>query len=267
MKKLSKISLFMIMILAALLSGCGSSETSGNGEEKKLKVVTNAAYAPMEYMEGDKVVGFDVDFINAVAKEAGYEVEVKHTGWDAMFVEIEDEISDLAVAAITITDDRKESYDFSVPYYASSNMILVPEGSDVKSVEDLKDKVISVQNGTTGQEAAEGVLGVNHKNIKKFEDINLAILELVNGGADAVIADKPVLEGYVKSNPDQKLVLIEDEGAFTTDYLGIMFPKGSELKADFDEAVKKVLDNGKYAEVYKEWFGAEPDVEDLKAQQ
>lgn len=267
MKKITQISLLMYMAVAVILSGCGSSETSGTGDEKILKVVTNAAYAPMEYMDGDKVVGFDVDFINAVAEEAGYKVEVKHTGWDAMFVEIEDEISDLAVAAITITDERKESYDFSVPYYASSNMILVPEGSDIKSVEDLKDKVISVQNGTTGQEAAESVLGVNHENIKKFEDINLAILELVNGGADAVIADKPVLEGYVKSNPDQNLALIEDEGAFTKDYLGIMFPKGSELKADFDEALNKVLDSGKYSEVYKEWFGADPDVEDLKAQQ
>lgn len=265
--KLTKISFYMIFAIITILSGCGSSETGGASEVKTLKAITNAAYAPMEYMDGDKVVGFDVDLIEAVAEEAGYKVEVKHTGWDGMFVEIDDEISDLAVAAITITDERKESYDFSVPYYASSNMILVPENSDIKSVEDLKDKIISVQNGTTGQEAAEAVLGVNNQNIKKFEDINLAILELINGGADAVIADKPVLEGYVKNNPDQKLTLIEDEGAFTTDYLGIMFPKDSELKAEFDKAVNKILDSGKYAEIYKEWFGAEPDVEDLKAQQ
>lgn len=274
MKKFSKISFLMILAIMVVLSACGTNEASSGeatgdseGEEvKTLKAVTNAAYAPMEYMDGDKVVGFDVDFIKAVAEEAGYEVEVAHTGWDSMFVEIDEEISDLAIAAITITDERKESYDFSVPYYASSNMILVPEGSDVKSAADLADKTISVQNGTTGQEAAEAILGENSESIKKFEDINLAILELMNGGAEAVIADKPVLEGYVKNNPDQNLQLIEDD-SFTADYLGIMFPKGSELKADFDEAVNSLFESGKYEEIYTEWFGGEPDVEDLKANQ
>ncbi len=270
MKKITKLSFLMIFALAMILSACGTKEAGSNagGDEKKtLKVVTNAAYAPMEYMEGDKVEGFDVDFIKAVAEEAGYEVKVEHTGWESMFVEVTDKIADLAVAAITITDERKEGYDFSVPYYASSNMILVPKGSDIKSVEDLKDKVISVQNGTTGQEAAEAILGENSKDIKKFEDINLAILELMNGGADAVIADKPVLEGYITNNPDQNLAVIGDEAAFTKDYLGIMFPKGSELKTKFDEAVNKLMDNGKFAEIYQKWFGKDPDIDDLKAQQ
>ncbi|MGG0718063.1 basic amino acid ABC transporter substrate-binding protein [Robertmurraya massiliosenegalensis] len=268
MKKLSKLSFLLIMAIAVVLSGCGTSNTtSGEGGEKVLKVVTNAAYAPMEYLEGDKVTGFDIDFINAVADEAGYEVKVEHTGWDAMFVEIEDEIADLAVAAITITDERKASYDFSVPYYLSTNMILVKEGSDIQSAEDLLDKVVAVQNGTTGQESAEALLGVNSKNIKKFEDNNLAILELLNGGADAVIADNTVVETYVKNNADQKLVVVADEENFDSEFYGLLFPKNSELKADFDQAVNTVLENGKYTEIYKEWFGAEPDVEGLKAGQ
>lgn len=261
----------MIFSFAIILTGCGSSETKGNGDEgekdKTLKAVTNAAYAPMEYMEGDKVVGFDVDLLQAVAEEAGYEVKVAHTGWEAMFVEIDDNISDLAVAAITINDERKESYDFSIPYYASSNVILVPEGSEFKKADDLNDKKIAVQNGTTGQEAAESILGKNSEKVKKFENTNLAIQELISGGADAVIADKPVIEAYVKNNPDQKLVVIEDENAFSADYFGIMFPKDSDLKAEFDKALNTLFENGKFTEIYKEWFGKDPNIEDLKAQQ
>lgn len=267
MKKITKLSLLFIVALAAILTGCGSSETSGNSDSKTLKVVTNAAYAPMEYMNGDKIEGFDIDFINAVAKEAGYEVDIKHTGWDAMFVEIEDKISDLAVAAITVTDERKDSYDFSVPYYLSTNMILVKEGSDIKSAADLKDKKVAVQNGTTGQEAAESILGENSEQLKKFEDNNIAIQELLSGGADAVVADNTVIETYVKNNPDQKLQVVEDATAFDAEFYAILFPKGSELKADFDKALNTIIDNGKYAELYKEWFGTEPDVEGLKAQQ
>jgi glutamine transport system substrate-binding protein len=271
MKKFTKISFLMILMAAAILSGCGTSEKtsggSGDSSEKTLKVVTNAAYAPMEYMDGDKVVGFDVDFINAVAEEAGYKVDVVHTGWDAMFVEIEDEIADLAVAAITITDERKETYDFSVPYYLSTNMILVKEGSDIKSADDLKDKVVAVQNGTTGQESAEAILGENSSSIKKFEDNNLAIQELLSGGADAVVADNTVVETYVKNNPDQKLVVVGDETNFDSEFYGVLFPKGSELKVEFDEALNKVLDSGKYTEIYKEWFGVEPDVDSLKEEQ
>ncbi|MFE8701368.1 basic amino acid ABC transporter substrate-binding protein [Cytobacillus sp. FJAT-54145] len=268
MKKFSLLS--FVLIFSLILAACG---TSGNGDDangegkKTLKVVTDAAYAPFEYLEGDKIVGFDIDFINAVAEEAGYELNIVNTGWDPLFVEIEDEIADVAISAITINDDRKQTYDFSVPYFLSTNKILVPENSDIKGAADLTDKVVAVQNGTTGQEAVEGLLGTNSSNIKKFENNNLAIMELLSGGADAVVADNTVVEEYAKNNPNEKLVVVEDTDAFESEYYGLMFPKGSELKAEFDAAINKVFESGKYAEIYKEWFGSDPDVENLKAQQ
>lgn len=273
MKKITKLGLLMILAMTVLLTACGSSETSSGGEgdeskeSKALKVVTNAAYAPMEFLEGDKVTGFDIELVEAVAEEAGYEVDVVHTGWEAMLVEVESAIADLAIAAITINDDRKAIYDFTVPYFKSSNMILVKEDSDIQTADDLKDKIVAVQNGTTGHESAQAILGEKSPNIKTFEDNNLAVQELLNNGADAVIADKPVVENYVANNPDQGLKVVGDSNTFDSEYYGILFPKGSELQGDFDEAVKALLDNGKYAEIYKKWFGVEPDIEDLKAQQ
>src|SRR5690606_2482613 len=157
MKKRSLISLVLMGTLSLALAACGEEETAGGssgdsgGEKEKLRLVTDGAYAPMEYLDGGEVTGFGVDFAEAVVEEAGYEADIEVIGWEPIFVEIEGKTADLAVSSITINDERKETYDFSVPYYLSTNMIMVPEDSDVESGEDLKGKKIAVLNGSTGQ--------------------------------------------------------------------------------------------------------------------
>ena len=271
MKKINA-SFLLLFALLIVLAGCGSSENSNaegenEGDKKTVKVLTNAAYAPMEYMDNNKPTGFDIDLINELATEAGYEVEIEHIGWDPLFIEIESERADIGISSITITEERQEKYDFSVPYYLSTNKILVPEASTITSGADLKDKVIAVQGGTTGMEIAEDILGKNHKDVKKFEENTLAIMELTKNGADAVIADSPIVEYYKTQNPNDKLKVIEDS-SFASEYYGIMFAKGNtELKEDFDKALNTLFDNGKYEEIYEKWFGSKPDIENLKAQQ
>ncbi|WP_078549078.1 basic amino acid ABC transporter substrate-binding protein [Litchfieldia alkalitelluris] len=258
------ILLLLSSILLIALTACGTSGGNGNEEEAKvLKVATDAAYAPFEYLEGDQIVGFDIDIINAVAKEAGYEIDIVNTGWDPMLIEVEQGTSDIGVSAITITDERKQSYDFTSPYFLSNNKILVKEGSDITSSADLEGKVVAVQNATTGAIAVEGLLGENNSDIKKFDNNNLAILELLSGGAEAVVADDTVIEAYVENNPDQGLVVIEDADYFAAEYYGIMFPKDSEYREDFDNALKAIIENGTYSTIYKEWFGAEPNLDAL----
>ncbi|PLT32913.1 basic amino acid ABC transporter substrate-binding protein [Bacillus sp. V5-8f] len=273
---MKKVVIFaMTFVFSVFLAACGSEKTESNGnttggsegEKKTVRVVTDAAYAPFESMKGDEVVGFDVDFTKAVAEEAGYEAEIEHVGWDPLFVEVKNKRADFGMSAITINDERKQTYDFSVPYFLSTNKILVPKGSDIKSAADLKGKTVAVQNATTGAEAVEKLFGKNNKDMKKFENTNLAIMELKSGGADAVVADNTVIEEYAKNNPKDKLVVIEDTNAFESEFYGLMFPKDSEMKAEFDEAIKKVMENGKYAEIYKKWFKVEPDLDRLKEQQ
>ncbi|ESU32324.1 hypothetical protein G3A_11970 [Bacillus sp. 17376] len=263
-------AIVMMAITALVVSACGTSSSGGTGseaEKKELRVVTDAAYAPFEYMEGDKIVGFDIDFLKAAAKEAGYELKIENVGWDPIFVEIKSKRADLSVSSISINDERKQTYDFSLPYFLSTNKILVREDSDIKSAADLKGKVVAVQNGTTGQEAMDKLLGKNNKDIKKFDNNNLAIMEMLSGGADAVVADNGVVEVYAKNNPNEKLKVIEDSGSFEAEYYGILFPKGTDLKADFDKAIKKIVENGTYEKIYQEWFGQEPNMEMLKAEQ
>ena len=269
--------LAIVMIFSLILSACGTTQKTSEGSgdsaasgegKKKLKIATEANYAPFVFLDKGEMKGFDVDFMNAVAKEAGYEFEMVNVGWDPLFVEVKDKLSDMGICAITINDVRSETYDFSVPYYLSTNEILVPEGSDIKSAADLKnDKVVAVLGGTTGEAAVEKILGLNNKNIKKFDNNNLAILELTSGGADAVVADNAVVQAYAQNNPNDKLNVISDKEGFENEFYGLMFPKGSELKADFDVAVTEVLKNGTYTEIYKKWFGVEPDVETILAQQ
>ncbi len=265
MKKFLVFTLFLAMFV---MTACGtSSEQTGGEEKKKLKVVTDAAYAPFEYLDKGEIVGFSVDFIEAVAAEAGYEIELVNVGWDPLFVEVEDKLADLAISSITINDDRKQTYDFSVPYFLSTNKILVPADSDIASAADLEGKKVAVQNGTTGQEAVEALFGANNSNLKKFENNNLAIMELLAGGADAVVADNTVVEEYAKNNPNENLKVVEDTDSFEAEFYGLMFPKGSPLVSEFSAAINKVFESGKYAEIYNEWFGSDPDIETLKAQQ
>lgn len=261
-------ALFISIVLVLAACGTGSEKAnSDGGGKKKLRVVTDAAYAPFEYMDKDKIIGFDVDIFTAAAEEAGYDFEIVNVGWDPLFAELENGTADVGLSAITINDDRLKSYDFSVPYFESTNKILAPEGTDIKKAADLTDKTVAVQSGTTGADAVDALLGNGNEKVKKFENNNLAILEMKNQGADAVVADNAVLEAYAKNNPQDNFIVIEDKEGFESEYYGFMFPKDSEMEADLSKGLNAIFDNGKYAEIYKEWFGQDPDIENLKAQQ
>jgi glutamine transport system substrate-binding protein len=269
MKKRGMVFAVILALFVALI-GCGKSAeqaSSTDSGEKKVIVATEAAFAPFEYLDKGKIVGFDVDFLDAVMKEAGMKYDLKNIGWDPLFAAVQGKEVDLAISGITIDDKRKQTYDFSIPYFESTHMILVKEDSPVTNALDLKGKVIGVQNGTTGQKAVEKLFGTENENIKKFENTVVAIMELLNGGVEAVVTDNAVANEYVKNNPDKKMKAIADPNNFESEFYGIMFPKGSELKPKIDEAIKKVIESGKYAEIYKKWFGQEPNVDNLVKQQ
>lgn len=268
-----KKSLMAVMAGSALLlAACGGgdakpedSKGASKSGKKVLNVGTEATFIPFEFMEKGKVTGFDVDLLNAVAEEAGYEVKIENTGWDAMLAGLEGGQIDIGMAGITMTDDRKKTYDFSDPYFESIGMIAFKEGTDIKSAEDIKGKKIGVQNGTTGQFNAEEVVGENSPDISKYESAALMFQALQSDNVDVVVTDKAVAEEYKKKYPDSNIQTITDDKAFAIEYYGIAFNKGSELKAEFDKALNTLFDNGKYTEIYKKWFdGAEPDIEALR---
>ncbi|MFB5762625.1 basic amino acid ABC transporter substrate-binding protein [Paenibacillus medicaginis] len=268
----------LLTLVIVLLAACGAPpakdpapEASGSSEAPAangvVKFATDASYAPMEFMDLDKVTGFDIDFVDAVMKEAGMEYEVNNIGWDTMLESVKQGTEYQAgISSVSITDERKETYDFSLPYFESTNMILVKEGSDIKSALDLKDKTVAVQNGTTADILMSEIMGQNSASLKKFDSNALALQEMANGGVDAVVADIAIVREYIKNNPDSKLTGITDPENFDSEYYGIAYPKNSELKAKLDPAIQAIVDNGTYAEIYKKWFGEEPDLTNLKAE-
>lgn len=267
---LSLVAMMFLLALAACGTSGGDTGASEGAEEgteteapKKLIVGTDAAFAPFEYMDKGEIVGFDVDLLAAVMEEAGYEYDLNNIGWDPLFAALQGEEIDLAVSGITIDEDRKKTYDFTTPYFESTHMIVFNEGTEMTSANDLKGKKIGVQNGTTGQTAAEKIVGQNSADISKYETTAVAFMALANGDVEAVVTDNVVANEYVKNNPDAKVEAIEDPENFDSEFYGFMFPKGSELVAEFDEALKAVIENGKYAEIYQKWFGTEPNVDAL----
>ncbi|WP_322906337.1 basic amino acid ABC transporter substrate-binding protein [Paenibacillus campi] len=280
MKK--SIMLLLLTTIFVILAGCGTpppqqtpaTTTSADSDSTEtattnstpVKFATDASYAPMEFMDLDQVKGFDIDFLAAVMKQAGMAYDVTNTGWDTMLESVRQGTEYQAgISSVSITDERKQSYSFSLPYFESTNVILVKQGSDIKSALDLKNKKVAVQNGTTADILMSGIMGKDNSNLSRFESNALALMELDSGGADAVVADIAIVREYIKNNPDKKLVSISDPTHFKSEYYGIIYPKDSALKAKLDPAIQTIIDNGTYTEIYKKWFGTAPDLTNLKA--
>ncbi|RST76387.1 basic amino acid ABC transporter substrate-binding protein [Siminovitchia acidinfaciens] len=269
---MKKTLLTIVAGCALVLSACGGGgadkdtadkEGAKTEAKKVLNVGTEATFAPFEFMDKGEVTGFDVDLLKAVANEAGYDVKIENTGWDAMFAGLQSKQLDIGMAGITITPERVDSYDFSNPYFESKTMIAFKDVK-IENAEDLKGKKIGVQNGTTGQFAAEKIVGQNSSDISKYETAALMFQALQSDNVQAAVTDIAVALEYQKNNPDTGIETVTDDKQFEPEYYGIVFPKGSEYVEEFDKALNTVLDNGKYAEIYKKWFDEEPDVEALK---
>jgi len=253
-----------LMVVGLVACGSNSGKEDNQAAGEILKFASDASYAPMEYMDTDTIKGFDIDFIKAVMEEAGFGYDVTNTGWETMLQSVKQGTEYQAgISSVSITDERKETYDYSIPYFESTNMIMVQEGSDIKNALDLKDKKVAVQGATTADELMSGIMGVDNPNLKRFDSNAVALMELNGGGVDAVVADIAIVREYMKNNPKQKLVGLVDTDNFGAEYYGILYPKGSKWKEKLDPAIKKIMENGKYAEIYKTWFGEEPNLDKL----
>lgn len=247
-------ALFLIAsVVTLVLVGCGTKEEPSlvaNEDKKVYKIATEATFAPFESVD-DKgnIVGIDVDVMQAIADEMEFEVEWRNIGWEPVFQSIKNGETDIGASGITITDDRKKTYDFTEPYFESQLLIVVKEDSDITSLADLKNKKISVQINATGHMAAKKLQGDTSTNILAFETQPIAIQEMLNGNVDATIGDNAVVYEYMKANPNAKIEVIEDD-AFEKEYYGFMVRKGNEeLLSLLNEGLQKIKDNGKLKEI------------------
>lgn len=242
---------FLVLGLSFVLFGCGSDAgEDGDNGKRTLVVGTDATYAPMESMDSEgNIVGIDIDVVDAIAEAAGVEVEYKNIGWEPLFPAVDNGEVDFAVSSITITDERKESFAFTDPYYFANQLILTPKDSDIKEYADLKGKKVSVQINTTGHIAVQELLGKTSADIVAAESMPLAISEMMNGNADAAVGDNSTVNEYIKNNPNSELTTIQDD-SFEKEYYGLMVKKGNTEMIDLlNEAIQKIKDSGKLKEI------------------
>lgn len=268
MKKLVKIlALFTFIFGLIIAAGCGANQKNAEETPKEpaqvktedkpvLKIGTEASYAPFEYVDEktSEITGFDAELVTAVAEEMGMKAELTHVEWDGLYPALNTGQIDVVISAMTITEDRKKEVNFSDPYFEAQQLIAIKEGSEVKGIKDLIGKPVGVQANTTGQYALEEAAGINKDDIKPYPTTPDAMMNLVNGSVQAVVADGPVVLNFIKNNTDAALTTVTDN--FEKEFYGMAIKKdNTELVAKVNEALKKVKDSGKYDEIYNKYFG------------
>ena len=264
----------LALAAASILAACGgqSSTSSSNApaasapasasaaapaaEGKEYKVAMNAQFPPFESMNSaGQIEGFDVDVMNAIAKEEGFKVTYHQQAWDGIFASLKAGDNDILISGITITDDRKKEMLFSEPYYKITQVVLVPQGKNIASVEDLKkmDKV-GVTIGTTGDLAAQKILGATSEKIIRLENLPLMLKEVETGAVDAVISDSAVVADYVKKKGDKGFTMVEVPD-FTVEYYGIAVRQDDKALMDkINSGLKKIQASGEYDKISDKYF-------------
>jgi polar amino acid transport system substrate-binding protein len=221
---------------------------------------TDAAYAPFESQnEKGEIVGFSMDILTAVAAKGGFEIKFVNTPWEGIFNSLQQGDRDALISSITITDERKQTMDFSAPYFDAEQLIAVKETSKVAKFADLKKLKVGVQTGTTGDEVVTKLLGKTSTNVKRFESTPLALKELQSGGVDAVVADNGVVIHYVANNPADKFKTVADKTSFAPEQYGIAVKKGNtELLEKINKGLADIKADGTYDKIFTTYFGAAP---------
>ncbi|MGO1200134.1 MAG: transporter substrate-binding domain-containing protein [Brachybacterium sp.] len=254
------------LLLAGTLAACGGSAESGggNGLQDSYVVATDTSFVPFEFKEDGEYVGFDIDIVNEIADRSGFEIELETTNFDGIIPGLQTGTFDIAIAGITITEDRAEVVDFTSPYYKSGLRIGVPvDDTAITGVDDLEGLTIATRLGSTSADYIEN--NIEGATPNTYEQLDQAYLSVEGGGSDAVLYDAPNVEYYIQTTGGDSLKIV-GELLEAQDY-GLAVSQGNEeLLAAMNEALAGMIEDGTYAEIYEKWFGSEPEWLDALAE-
>ena len=238
--------LVALSAVAAMITLCACG-----GSSNKLVMATNAAFPPYEYVEGKEIIGIDAEIAKLIADDLGKELIIEDMAFDSIIAAVQSGKADIAMAGMTVTEDRKQNINFSEPYTEAAQVIVVKNGSAVASPDDLSGKTIGVQIGTTGDIYAEDIEGASIERYSKyFEAINALLQDKI----EAVIVDREPAKVFVSENPELKM--IDEE--FTVEQYAIGVAKeNTQLLDDINASLKKLQDSGKIDEIINKYIKAE----------
>ncbi len=222
---------------------------------RTLRVATDATYPPFEMLDKDKnIVGYDVDLIQEICRRANCRPEIRSVAWEGILPGVQQGDYDVAVSGITITEEREKTVDFTEPYITVGQVVLVrADETRVQGADDLADKRVAVQLGTTNDELAtkmqkEGKV----REVRRYRTFDLAVAALLNRDVDAVIIDSVAGLGFMAQNPGKLKTVGE---MLTQEQLGIVVREGNaELRDAFNAALRAMKEDGTLDRLYKKWF-------------
>lgn len=225
---------------------------------KDLRVASNTTFPPFEFVNSQtqEITGFEIELIEAMGKKAGYEVKIQNMGFDGIIPALLSGTVDVGASGFSVTDERKKRVLFTDPFYRSGLTILVSKtgGKAIQTFDDLKGKRIAVQIGTTAAAQAKTIEGAD---VRTFNHAGEAILELVNGGVDAVINDKPVTDYMLTRQPRLAEQVSHLPVMLTADDFAMAVAKNNpSLQKELNDALTALKASGEYDALYTKWFGA-----------
>ena len=277
MKKLSIAMLSMVLAGSMLLTGCGGgnnqaagendsadtqqSETAENTDGGVLRMGTNATFPPYEYVDENNVVaGIDADIAAGIAEKLGMELEITDMAFDSLIPALQSDTIDIVLAGMTVDPERAEQVNFTDSYATGVQVIIVPEGSDIASPDDLEGKNIGVQTGTTGDLYCTDDYG--QEFVKQFDNGPLAVAALVNGQVDCVVIDNEPAKNYVAANQGLKIL---DTAYANEEYAAAIAKDNTELFEQVNAAIQELKEDGTIDSIIEKYIPAEGDSEDAAA--
>ncbi len=273
-KKLLSLTMAALMT-AAMFAGCGSSTESSDAATETtetteasddtasaadfttvsdgvLTMATNAYFPPYEYYEGEEIVGIDAEIAAAVAEKLGLTLKIEDMEFDSIITAVSTGKADVGMAGMTVTEDRLKNINFSSTYATGIQSIIVPEDSDITSVDDLADKMVGVQLGTTGDIYASEDLGSDH--VDQYSKGNDAVMALTQGKVDAVIIDNEPAKSYVAATTGLKIL---DAEYASEEYAACISKDNDALKDAFNAALDELIADGTVQSIVDKYITAE----------
>ncbi len=276
MKKM--IALILALVMALSLVACGNNNTEDDNKdyasmsleelkaelttvtEGKLTMSTNATFPPYEMLADDgSFEGIDVEVAGAIAEKLGLELQIDDMSFDAALLAVQGDSpkADIVMAGVTVTEDRQLVMNFSDSYATGIQVVIVKEGSDIKSIDDLEGKKIGTQMGTTGyiycSDTPENG-GYGEENVIAYDSGITAVQALVNGQVDCVVIDNEPAQAYVKANAG--LSILDTE--FTNEDYAIGMNKGNAcLLAAVNAAMAELKADGTFQKIVDKYIPAE----------
>ncbi|MEJ1158982.1 transporter substrate-binding domain-containing protein [Prosthecomicrobium sp. N25] len=222
-----------------------------------MKVGANIGNVPWEFQnEKGEFVGFEIDLMNEVGKRLGQKVEIVNIPFQGLFAAVQSGQIDAAVSSITITAKRLQSVSFAQPYYDSDQSLTVTKASGIKDLAGMAGKTVGVDTGSTGDMwTTQNQATTKIKEIRRYEGLNPAMLDLAAGRIDGYISDIPALLYYVKDKPQFAVI----ERIKTTEQYSVMFAKDAPLATKVNGVITEMKKDGTLAKIHKTWFGTDPD--------